>query len=258
MPPYAGSQMNLDSRRVRSRAIAPWVAGVIYVGAAGGDVRYPRIMGRTALYRDPAPFRPARAEVQLDADALLLIMPDGKQRRHELDGHAVTLLDGFFMVRGASGAGVQVRPERRFVRMLILERDAARHVVITPPDRGAVAPNVVRLPEAPDDAAIVDDHAWEALADWTMGGGRFAACAITDLARLAAIATPRFAAVIGQVAAQRALEQVWATRGPLRGASDLEAALYPLVAAARHSPRVADALRAARAHAGTTPRRRHA
>ena len=261
--------MNLAWRRVPSRTIAPCVAGVIYVGAARGDVRYPRIMGRTALYRDPAPFRPARAEVQLDADALLLTMPDGKQRRHELDGHAITLLDGFFMVRGgpsasffmvrgAPGAGVRVRPERRFVRMLILERDAARHVVITPPDRGAVAPNVVRLPEAPDDAAIVDDHAWEALADWMMSGGRFAACAIADLARLAAIATPRFAAVIGQVAAQRALEQVWATRGPLRGASDLEAALYPLIAAARHSPRVADALRAARAHAGTTPRRRHA
>lgn len=243
-------------RGVRRLAEEADAAGVIYVDAAGRSVRYPRIMGRTALYRDPAPFRPARAEVQLDADVLLLVMPDGKQRRHELDGHAVTLLDGFFMVRSAAGA--QARPERRFVRMLILEREAASYVVITPPDRGAVAPNVVRLPEAPDDAAIVDDHAWEALADWTMTGGRFAACAIADLARLAAIATPRFAAVIGQVAAQFALEQAWASRGPLRGASDLEAALHPLIVAARTSPRVADALRAARAHAGTTPRRRHA
>ena len=58
-------------------------------------MRYDRIMGRTALYRDPAPFRPARAEVQLDADVLLLAMPDGRQRRQALDGFAATLLDGF-------------------------------------------------------------------------------------------------------------------------------------------------------------------
>jgi hypothetical protein len=219
-------------------------------------MRYHQRMGRTALYRDPAPFRPARAEVQLDSDVLLLAMPDGKQRRHALDGRSATQLDGLFMAR--SLPFVHARPERRFVRMLILERDDERLVVITPPDHGAVAPNVVRLPEAPDDTAIVDDHAWDALADWVMGGGRLAACAIADLARLAAIATPRFAALIGQVAAQRALEQVWATPGPLRGVDDLEAALHPLIAAARQSARVAEALRAARAHAGTTPRRRRA
>lgn len=229
---------------------------MIYVDSTFGVVRYPQIMGRTALYRDPAPFRPARAEVQLDGDALLLAMPDGKQRRHDLDGHAATQLDGFFIERGTRGnAG---RPERRFVRMLLLERDTERHVLITPPERGAVAPNVVRLPEAPDDAAIVDDESWEALAGWLFGGGRFAACSIADLVRLAAIATQRFAATIGQVAAQRAFEMMWAARGPLRGADDLESALRPFVIAARRSPRVAEALRAARAHAGTTPRRRFA
>lgn len=230
--------------------------GVIQVDSVAGTLRYDHTMGRTALYRDPAPFRPARAEVQLDCDVLLLAMPDGRLRRHALDGQSATLVDGLFMARGMPG--IHARPERRFVRMLILERDTERHAVISPPDHGAVAPNVVRLPEAPDDAAIVEAPAWEALADWIMSGGRFAACAIADLARLAAIATPRFAALIGQVAAQRALEQVWASRGPLRGVDDLEAALHPLIAAARHSPRVADALRAARAHAGTTPRRRRA
>jgi hypothetical protein len=229
---------------------------VIYVGSAGRTVRYDPNMGRTALYRDPAPFRPARAEVQLDSDVLLLTMPDGKQRRHALDGHAVNLLDGFFVERGTPGN--PARPERRFVRMLLLERDPERHVIITPPEHGAVAPNVVRLPEAPDDAAIVDDLAWDALVDWTMGGGRFAACSIADLARLATIATQRFAAQIGQIAAQRAFELLWAAHGPLRGADDLESALLPLVIAARHSQRAADALRAARAHAGTTPRRRFA
>jgi hypothetical protein len=219
-------------------------------------MRYHTRMGRTALYRDPAPFRPARAEVQLDFDVLLLTMPDGKPRRHALDGRSATQLDGLFTARSTPYA--HVRPERRFIRMLVIERDDERHVLITPPDHGAVAPNVVRLPVAPDDAAIVDDHAWEVVAEWTVGGGRPAACAIPELARLAAIATSRFAALIGQVAAQRALEQVWAAGGPLRGVGDLEAALHPLIAAARQSPRVAEALRAARAHAGTTPRRRRA
>jgi hypothetical protein len=208
-------------------------------------------MGRTALYRDPAPFRPARAEVQVDCDVLLLAMPDGRQRRHGLDGVAATLLDGFVAVR-ATGMVVETRhqrgPERRFVRMLILESDHERHVIITPPDHGAVAPNVVRLPEAPDESAIIDDHAWDALADWITGGGRLAGWSIADLARLAAIATPQFAVLIGEVAAQRALELVGAARGPLRGVNDAEAALHPLVAAARQSTRVAEALVAALAH----------
>ena len=214
-----------------------------------------RNMGRTALYRDPAPFRPARAEVQLDPDVLVLAMPDGRQRRHVLDGCSATLIDGFVAARAAR---IDARPKRRFVRMLILERDSECHVIITPPEQGAVAPNVVRLPEAPDDAAIIDDHAWDALADWIMGGGRLAGCSIADLARLAAIATPGFTMLIGEVAAQRALELVWAARGPLRGVESVEAALYPIASAARQSPRVAAALAAARAHAATMtrPRRR--
>jgi len=214
-------------------------------------------MGRTALYRDPAPFRPARAEAQLDADVVVLVMPDGRQRRHALDGCAVTLLDGFVAVRIATRATrIDARPQRRFVRMLVLERDQERHAIITPPDHGAVAPNVVRLPEAPDEAAILDELAWDALADWVMGGGRLASCSIADLARLAAIATPQFAVLIGEVAAQRALELVWAASGPLRSMVDVEAALHPLVLAARDSPRVAEALIAALAHAAGATRRR--
>jgi hypothetical protein len=200
-------------------------------------------MGRTALYRDPAPLRSARAEIQLDADVLSLGLPDGRQRRHMLDGDSATLLDGFVAAR------IDLRRERRFVRMLILERSHERLVVITPPEHGAVAPNVVRLPEAPADAAIVDVHAWEVLADWIMGGGRLAGCSIADLARLAHIATSPFAALIGEVAAQHALELLWAGRGPLRGGFDIESVLRPLVIAARHSPRVGEALTAALAHA---------
>jgi hypothetical protein len=209
-------------------------------------------MGRTALYRDPVPFRPARAEVHLEPDVLVLRMPDGRQRRHALDGTTSFACDGFLAAR------IDARWERRFVRMLILESARERVVVITPPDHGAVAPNVVRVPEAPPESAIVDVRAWDALADWVLGGGRLSACSIADLARIAAIASPQFAVVIGEVAAQRALELVWAARGPLRGGSDVETALMPLTAAARESPRAAEALVSALAHAaGATRRRRH-
>ena len=207
-------------------------------------------MGRTALYRDPIPFYSARAEVQLDADALLLQMPDGRQRRHGLDGCSPTTLDGFVSAR------IDAHYERRFVRMLVLERGHERHVMITPPEQGAVAPNVVRVPEAPPEAAVIDARAWDPLADWVMGGGRLAACAITDLARLAVIATPQFAVLIGEVAAQRALELLWAARGPLRGGEDLETSLQPFVDAARDSPRAAEALVSALAHAAGATRRR--
>jgi hypothetical protein len=210
-------------------------------------------MGRTALYRDPVPFCPARAEVQLDFDVLVLAMPDGRHRRHVLDGSAATLADGCVVAQGAR-TRIDARPERRFVRMLILERDPEHHVVITPPDRGAVAPNVVRLPEAPGEAAIVDEPAWDALTEWIMGGGRLAGCAIADLARLAAIATPRFAVLIGEVTGERALELVWASRGPLRGAGGIDAALHPLATAARQSPRAAQALAAAVAYVARTTR----
>ncbi|MBA3396321.1 MAG: hypothetical protein H0T89_27065 [Deltaproteobacteria bacterium] len=206
-------------------------------------------MGRTALYRDLEPWKPARAEVQLEPDALWIRMPDGRQRRHELHGCAPMTLDGYY---------ADVRHARRFVRMLVLERHANDPVVvITPPDQGAVAPHVVRVPEAPPEAAIVDGPAWTALADWIMGGGRLSACAIVDLARLATIASSQFAMLIGEVAAQRALELWWATPGPLRGGVEIEISLQPLADAARHSPRAGEALVSALSHAaGVTPRRR--
>jgi hypothetical protein len=145
---------------------------------------------------------------------------------------------------------------RRFVRMLIVERDGERVVVITPPDDGAVAPNVVMVPEAPSDAAIVDQPAWDALADWLLGGGRLAAFSIADLARLACIATPQFAVLIGEVAAQRALEHVWDASGPLRGGGDLDSVLQPLVDAAKQSSRASEALVSALSHAAGASRRR--
>jgi hypothetical protein len=207
-------------------------------------------VGRTALYRDFVIERPARAEVQLESDALVLVMPDGRMRWHALDGVHVMTIDGCAATRAGG------RTQRRFVRMLILERDGDRSFVITPPDVGAVAPNVVRVPEAPADSAIIDVRAWEALADWVLGGGRLAGCSVAELARLACIATAQFAALIGEVAAQRALELAWAAGGPLRGSSEIEWALQPLYDSARANPRASEALVSALAHAaGATMRR---
>jgi hypothetical protein len=218
------------------------------------------------LYRDPVPYRPARANVQLDPDALILVMPNAWIRRHPLDGMQVAIADGFVADRSARGSSETIvtrhgaRPQpprelRRFVRMLILERSPERVVVITPPDHGAVAPNVVNVEEAPADAAIVDELSWEALADWLSSGGRLAACSIADLARLACIASPQFAVLIGEVAAQRALEHVWAASGPLRGGGDVDSVLQPLVDAAKHSPRASEALTSALSHAAGASRR---
>jgi hypothetical protein len=209
------------------------------------------IVGRTALYQDPVPFKSACAKVQLDADVLLVEMPDGWNRRHVLDG-AVAMIDDAFVVARRDGG----RVERRFVRRLMIERGNRAFAVITPPEQGAVAPNVVRVPEAPHDAAIVEGPTWEALAEWLVGGGRLGALSVADLARLACIATPQFAVVIGEVAAQRALDLVWVATGPLRGLHDLDAALQPLVDAARHSTRAAEALVSALAHTAGVTRRR--
>lgn len=203
-------------------------------------------MGRTALYRDDV-WRPARAEVTLEPTALTFVLPGGRRRRFDLDGCEPVASDGC-LARGA---------ERRFVKMLALERNgAAPAVVVTPPEEGAVAPKIVRVPEAPKDAAIVDAATWDALAGFILGGGRVAALAVADLARLAMVATPQFAILIGEVAAQRALDWVAMARGPVRGIPDLDLALQPLFVAARTSQRAGEALIAALAYAAGSARRR--
>ena len=197
------------------------------------------------------PFRPARAEIHLEHDELVIDMPGEGVRRHPLHGMDASTADGVVAAKH------EARVQRRFVRMLILEGGTAPVVVITPPEQGAVAPNVVRVPEAPPEAAIIDVRAWESLAEWLLSGGRLSACSIGDLARLACIATPQFAVLIGEVAAQRALELAWGGSGPLRHSGDIETQLHPLVEASRHSPRAAEALVSALAHiAGATRRRR--
>jgi hypothetical protein len=194
---------------------------------------------RLALYRDDS--RPVpRTGVTLEAGELILQRPDGAVRRLALDGCDATTIDAASC--------------RRFVRMLVIENHHGRTVLITPPDRGAIAPRAVSLPEAPPDAAVVEVAVWEALVDWLVGGGRLSAFTVAELARLAAIASPQFAVVIGEVAARVAIEMVWEAAGPLRGGVDLDHALSPLVDAARHSPAAAEALVAALASAAVGSR----
>lgn len=210
-------------------------------------------MGRIALYRDEA--RPVpRAEVVLEPGQLTLHLPGGGVRAIALDGCAALTADA--------------ASRRRFVRMLILDGTGAhghddarvqRLVAITPPDRGAIAPRAIRLPEAPVDATVIENDAFDALVDWLMCGGRLAGYSVAELARLSRIASPQFAALIGEVAAQVAIDMVWEASGPWRGGVEVEHALRPLHDASRSSVRAAEALVAALSIASVLrPRRRRA
>lgn len=200
-------------------------------------------MGRFALYRDEA--RPVpRAEVTLEPGHVSVFLPGGGTRVVGFDG--------------AAAATADAASRRRFVRMLVVESPGAPELVaITPPDLGTIAPRALRLPEAPADAVVLEAEAFDALADWLMTGGRLTGCSIAELARLSRIASPQFAILIGEVAAQIAVEMVWEATGPLRGGADLDHALRPLHEASRTSVRAAEALVAALSIAAVLrPRRR--
>jgi hypothetical protein len=191
----------------------------------------PRPLATNALYRDPARIDAPRAQVSLSFSDLTLQFHDGSSRWIDLDGCANDVVDATF--------------QRRFVRMLTLDRHGEQVALITPPDHGAIAPRVAHLPAAPDDAAILPDEPWQVVVDWVHGGGRLCGLSVAELARLTTIATSQFALIIGEVAAQVALEMVWEQVGPWRGGAALSDALGPLQRAARGSERAAEALVAA-------------
>lgn len=190
-----------------------------------------RPLRSNALYRDPSTASAHRAGVELAWSELTLQLDDGGSRWIDLDGCACEVVDAAF--------------QRRFVRMLTLDRDGEHVALITPPDQGAIAPRVARLPSAPEDACVVDDESWQVVVDWVRGGGRLSGLSVAELARLATVATPQFALIIGEVAAQVAFDMVWEHAGPWRGGAALSDSLAPLQRAARGSPRAAEALVAA-------------
>lgn len=182
-----------------------------------------------ALHRQR--LRGPRGRVEVERAHLLIIMADGRKRRIALEGVQ-------FEIRDAASAS-------RFVRHLILHPVGDRVDLITPPDEGTIAPRVARMPEVPDNVVIIDIKDWEVVADWLRSGGRLGGRTVADLARLACVASPRFAVVIGEWAAEVAHEMTWERIGPMRASGDARHTLRPLEEAATRSARAADALVAA-------------
>lgn len=185
------------------------------------------------LIRAPGRTR-SRTRLEIGGGALHLTPPDGRAREFALAGADLAVADATFA--------------RRFVRHLLLSTAAGDVHLITPPEEGAIAPRAAELPRAPDDAGILDRHAFDTLADWLASGARLGGRTIEELARLARLATSAFAAVIGERAAQMARETIWAFGGPMRGGAtgdDVRHRLRPLELAARDSDRAAEALVAA-------------
>ncbi len=184
-----------------------------------------------ALYRKAQPQRRSRSTLELEPTQLRIWQPNGQARRLGLNGCR-------FSIRDAAC-------EQRFVRHLLLHLPGEVVDLITPPDEGAIAPRAARLPSVGDNVTIVDGSAWEALADWLASRGRLSGRTVTELARLALIATPQFAITIGEWAGQLAVERTRVMANPMRTPASLRESLKPLEQAARTSPRVADALVAA-------------
>lgn len=189
-------------------------------------------MSRCApLYSRAVPARLPRALVQVAADSLVVTHADGRWQTLALNGCAVSTGDGVYA--------------KRFVRHMVVEGPSERLDLITPPDKGAIAPQVASVPNVRSGAAVVGDAVWQTLSDWFGRGGRLSGCTVAELARLACIATPQFAVIIGEVAASVAAAMAWERIGPMRGGNDLKTTLRPLQEAARTSPAAADALVAA-------------
>jgi hypothetical protein len=182
-----------------------------------------------------------RARVEIGADWLRLTAADGRARELALAGAQVSVVD-------ATSA-------QRCVRHLHVASAAGVLDLITPPEQGSIAPRAAALPRAPDDAAVVDREVLDTLGAWLLGAGRLGGRTIEELARLARLASPAFALVIGERAGQIAVETTWQWGGPMRGGAlgdDVRRRLRPLEEAARDSDRAAEALVAALAVSSRT------
>lgn len=147
----------------------------------------------------------------------------------------------------------------RFVRRLLVysANDEAPVVLVTPPEDGAIAPRAAGLPRVEDDVYIVDGAVLDAVLEWLGGGSRLDGRTISDLARLAPVATTQLAVLIGERAGRLAHEAVSPFGGPMRGGSigdDVRRRLRPLERAAQLSERAEEAWVAALAAAAPRSR----
>ncbi|RMH43645.1 MAG: hypothetical protein D6689_04675 [Deltaproteobacteria bacterium] len=177
------------------------------------------------------PSRPRRARVEIDAHSLYVSAADGQWTEMPL--------------AGARAIARDAACDARFVRHVSIRSAAGRVDLITPPERGAIAPRAARLPGVPRSSIIVDADDCDTVEAWVRTGGGLSGRTIAELARLARIATPQFAIAIGECAAYVAAELTWQRLGPMRGGGTFQQVLGPLEREARRSPRAAEALLAA-------------
>lgn len=201
-----------------------------------------RVMRRCApLYTKAIPQRTPRAHIELSQRAITIVYPDGGWRELPLHGAR-------FAVQDATATSVAIAGNR-FVRHLIVENRvrelSERMDILTPPERGSIAPRVARLPRVPDGAAVIDTDEWDAAFHWLDTGGRLGGHNMDELARLARIASPDFAQTVGRFAAQLAAEALSDRNGPMRRRGRADNPLRPLERAAERSPRAANAWLAA-------------
>ena len=179
--------------------------------------------------------------MELERRALVLTAPGGQRRRLNLDGASHRLID-------ATDKG-------RFTRHLRIELAVGPVDLITPPEEGAIAPRVLRLPPAPDGAYVVERSSLKIVASWLAGGGRMRGWTVDELSHFARLASSNFAVALGDVAGQVAVEMSWDRQGPLRGANGVEPrlVLWSLERAARDSERAHEAFVAALARCAQSP-----
>ncbi len=189
---------------------------------------------RSSLYANTQTQPTLRAVVEVDREVLIISKPDGGNDRVQLPGALHSVCDA-----------VQ---RRRFVGHLRISTSQNRVDLITPPEKGAIAPRVAALPSVPATATVIDVVSWEALRDWIETGGRFTGRTIAELALLARIASSQFAITLGELAAATAVQIACQRGSPMRRGVDVSWLLRPFEQAARSSARAADALVAAFAH----------
>jgi hypothetical protein len=177
------------------------------------------------------PYRPVRAQVELDSHSLYLSTEDELWDEVPLHGARV-------FARDASC-------ESRFVRHVMVRTHHQRVDLITPPERGAIAPRAARLPGVPKASRIVEPAVWDTVSSWIRSGGGLSGRTIHELARIASIATSQFAIAVGECVAHVAAELTWQRLGPMRGGGTFVQMLQPLEQAARTSQRANEALVAA-------------